>query len=543
MLRRLLDVLVAMLVMLAVSLSWVVTVALVPANSRPYIDGTTNNNPFSMVFGYNGLTRFGSLGINPASVGAVSQARGGGPAGAGGRPAAMPAGNGASGGAPSATNPQQGNGAAPGGAGAAAGGASVGAVPSSGLATMFQGAQASQVGWLYPLAAVSIVMLLWQRRRKPRTDPVRAGVIMFTVWIVIYGLAYSAGTIHSYYVVTLAPALAALCGAGTVALWRAFRAGGRRAWALPVTLALTDAWAIFIASAFPTYRNWLVPLIAAAGIAALIALAVARRRPAMTQRAALAAGVIGLLAVSVGPAAWDSSVITAGDDTSLAMGTVGPSAPGASAFGGAAGAGGAGHSGFGRGGGFGAAGAGGRTGAAGNVGGAAAGRPGGGPAGGPAGKPAAGGTASRMAAAGGMGGMWVSDGTLSTQQRDLLDYAESHRGGARFVLTVTTTFEATPYILRAGADVLSMGGFSGQVPNPTLRQFEQYVASGQVRYVYLSAFGGSGGGQGQSQGGQQSTASQIEAWIPAHCSAVPASNYGGATASNSSGTLYLCSGS
>jgi 4-amino-4-deoxy-L-arabinose transferase-like glycosyltransferase len=286
--RRMLDVLVAMLVILAVSLSWVVMVALVPANSRPYIDGTTNNDPFSMVFGYNALTRFSSLGINPASVGAVSRARGGAghttggatsadaagnrtgggagypalsgsggsaggssPAAAGGRPAGTTTGSSASRGTSSATNQRQGNGAASGGAGAAAGGASVGAVPSSGLATMFQGAQASQVGWLYPLAAVSIVVLLWQRRRKPRTDPIRAGAIMFTIWIVIYGLAYSTGTIHTYYVVTLAPALAALCGAGTVALWRAFRAGGWRAWALTVTLALTDAWALYIASGFP----------------------------------------------------------------------------------------------------------------------------------------------------------------------------------------------------------------------------------------------------------------------------------------------------
>jgi hypothetical protein len=143
--------------------------------------------------------------------------------------------------------------------------------------------------------------------------------------------------------------------------------------------------------------------------------------------------------------------------------------------------------------------------------------------------------------------MWVSDGTLSTQQRDLLDYAQAHRDGARFVLTVTNTFQATPYILRAGADVLSMGGFSGQVPYPTLTQFKQYVATGQVRYVDLPTSGGSGvfgsAGQAQGQGSQQSTASQIQAWIPAHCSKVPASDYAGGTASAASGTLYLCSGS
>jgi hypothetical protein len=472
-----------------VSLTWVVVVALVPANSRPYIDGTTNNNPFSMVFGYNALTRFGSLGINPASVGAVSQARGGGGlAGRGTAPAGV-AGSGA--------------GAVPGGAVVAEGGGAAGAMTSSGLATMFKAAQASQAGWLYPLAAVSIGVLLWQRRRKPRTDPVRAGVIMWTAWIVIYGLVYSAGTIHSYYVVTLAPGIAALSGAGTVALWRAYRAGGRRAWALPVTLALTDAWAIYIASGFRTYRAWLIPVLAAAGIVALAALAVPRLRLGTPRPAVLAACILGLLAVSVGPAAWESSVITVGDNTSLATGTVDPSGP--SAFGGVA-ADGAGFHGFG--------------------------------AGGSAGQ----------GGAGAMGGMWVTDGTLSTQQRGVLGYAQAHRDGARFVLTVPRVLQAAPYVLRAGADVLSLGGFSGLVPYPTLAQFEQYVTSGQVRYVYLAtlgSFGGLGeaGDRSASQGRQQTTAAQIEAWVPAHCPKVPASAYGGGTALGNSGTLYTCSGS
>jgi 4-amino-4-deoxy-L-arabinose transferase-like glycosyltransferase len=223
-----------------------------------------------MVFGYNALTRFGSLGITPASVGAVSQH----------------------------------------------GGGAAGAISGSGLSTMFQGAQASQVGWLYPLAAVSIAVLLWQRRGKPRTDPVRAIVIMWTAWIVVYGLAYSEGSIHSYYVLTLAPALAALSGAGTMALWRALRAGGRPALALPVTIALSAGWGIYIASSFPTYR-WLIPALAVAGIAALTALAVAWRAPAAAGRWALAAATAALVG-AFGSVAWDSSVITAGNTVSLA---------------------------------------------------------------------------------------------------------------------------------------------------------------------------------------------------------------------------------
>lgn len=46
-------------VMLAVSLSWIMLYTITPAADRPYIDGSTTNNAFSMPFGYNGLERFG----------------------------------------------------------------------------------------------------------------------------------------------------------------------------------------------------------------------------------------------------------------------------------------------------------------------------------------------------------------------------------------------------------------------------------------------------------------------------------------------------
>jgi hypothetical protein len=41
------------------SLSWIIAVSLVPASDRPYIGSTLTNNPWEMVFGYNGLGRFG----------------------------------------------------------------------------------------------------------------------------------------------------------------------------------------------------------------------------------------------------------------------------------------------------------------------------------------------------------------------------------------------------------------------------------------------------------------------------------------------------
>jgi 4-amino-4-deoxy-L-arabinose transferase-like glycosyltransferase len=397
--RRLLQVLVSGLVTVAVSLIWVVIVALVPASDRPYVDGTTNNNPFSMVFGYNGLIRVSSLGVSPSSVGSIGQ-----------------------------------NGSA----------APAGPSSSGGLSTLFQSAQATQIGWLYPLAAVSIVFVLWQRRKAPRTDPLRAGIVMWAVWILVFGAAYSVGTIHSYYVVTLAPALAAVSGIGAMAMWRA--------------------------------------------------------RSALTFRRVLAIACV--LIAAVGAMMQDSSVFSSTNTQSLAMGTVGS---GGTGFGGGRSFGGGQRSGSGGGferpaGGFGGSGDfGGGSGGGARFGGGAAG--------------------------GGANGMWVSDSSLTSSQGSLLDYVEAHDSGSRYVLTVTSWTQAAPYILRSGTAVLTLGGFSGQVPSPTLEQFEQYVADGEVDFVDLTTAGGS----------QQSTAAQIEAWVPKHCTAVPAQDYGATSTS-----LYQC---
>ena len=52
--RRLRQLGVAGLVMLAVSLSWIALYTFTPAADRPYVDGSTNNSAVAMVFGYNG---------------------------------------------------------------------------------------------------------------------------------------------------------------------------------------------------------------------------------------------------------------------------------------------------------------------------------------------------------------------------------------------------------------------------------------------------------------------------------------------------------
>ena len=57
--RRLAHLGAAFVVMLAVSVSWIALYTFTPAADRPYVDGSTNNSAIAMVFGYNGVERFG----------------------------------------------------------------------------------------------------------------------------------------------------------------------------------------------------------------------------------------------------------------------------------------------------------------------------------------------------------------------------------------------------------------------------------------------------------------------------------------------------
>jgi 4-amino-4-deoxy-L-arabinose transferase-like glycosyltransferase len=125
--------------------------------------------------------------------------------------------------------------------------------------------------------------------------------------------------------------------------------------------------------------------------------------------------------------------------------------------------------------------------------------------------------------AGGPGGFGAT-----TTDTALDNYLVAHKGNATYIVAAFGSQSSAPIIIATGQPVITIGGFNGGDPAPTLAQFQQLVAQGKVRYVLVrgGGFGGPGGGGFGGPGGGNSAISQ---WVTAHGTQV---NYGG------SSTLY-----
>lgn len=62
--KKINDLLIAGSISLLFSISWIAIVFVTPKSNRPYVGGSLHNNPFEMVFGYNGLGRFETITQN-----------------------------------------------------------------------------------------------------------------------------------------------------------------------------------------------------------------------------------------------------------------------------------------------------------------------------------------------------------------------------------------------------------------------------------------------------------------------------------------------
>lgn len=244
--RRLVHLAASAIVLAGVALSWTIAYDIVPAGERPYAGSSQGNSMLELAIGHNGIERLVRLLPRPAPPP---------------RADAPP---------PLKTYDD---------------------VPVGPL-RMADRHLAAQVAWLWPLAAIGTAIALITMWR----TPTRPTIVLWAAWALSYAAVFSAagGIFHAYYLVLLAPPLAALAGIGIVALWP------RARW-LAGALALTAAWQVHIAD-IGGWRTWLAIGIA---MAVLVAIVGQRFGPRLVTLA------LGLAALLAAPAIWSASAILA----------------------------------------------------------------------------------------------------------------------------------------------------------------------------------------------------------------------------------------
>lgn len=378
--RRVLHLLGAGAAMAVAAGWWLAAVELVPAGARPYIGGSQNNSILEVTLGYNGLGR-----LSGDETGSVGGGNGWG---------------------------------------------------TPGLFRLFNSEFGGQIAWLLPSVLLLGAALLWLGRRAPRTDGVRASVIIWGSWVAVTGLTFSfmAGIIHPYYMVALAPGIAGLAGLGGILLWQR-RDQPVAAAILATAIMAAGFMAAELLGRTTTFLPWLawVALLAALAAGALVLAGITVRRPASPGIFRRTTAAVAVAASLAGPLAY--SLATAATSHSGSIVSAGPSASGRGGAGIPAVLGGPGNT----------------TGVPRGPG------PGG---------------------AGGLGGLLGA----STPSAALVTALETDARDYTWAAAVVGSNNAAGYQLATRLPVMAVGGFNGTDPAPTLAQFQRLVAGGKIHY-------------------------------------------------------------
>jgi 4-amino-4-deoxy-L-arabinose transferase-like glycosyltransferase len=440
------------IVLLVVSLSWAVAVDLTPTAQRPYIGSSENNSVLQLALGYNGLLRL----LPPSWV-----------------PAALISG--------------------PGGGGIGAmfsrgmGDYGLGGLFALGPQRLFGPFLAGQIAWLLPLAALGGLVAWWQEPTHLPPSRRQGALVLWGGWfltaVAFFSVASPFSLFHRYYLVMLAPPLAALAGTGLVALWDDYRRPGWRGWLLPVAVAGTITLHLALLAPYPEWQARLGPPLAVVGLVAALGLAALRAdRLGVNWLPALAAAA--LAAMLTAPTVWAGYSLWHPVSSVLPAAGPGGDLPGA------------------------------------------------------LGALAARGTDNAAAA---IGIPNLFEGQVDPK---LMQFLTAHRGDARYLVAGTSAMSVAPIILASDAPVASLGGFIGGDPVVSIDRLANLVDSGTLRFILAPSAASfadieagaapNGSGHSQSQAPHAANASGLRPgtmagfvlddrvrWVNDHCTPVP----------------------
>ena len=478
--RKAVNLGIASVLLIGVSLSWAVVVDLIPADSRPYIGSSGDNTVMGLILGHNGSSRLfgGFFGprngngdgqppvqgnpslpaapLNPPGMAPQSgQPQAGNP---GGPPqeALAACSNRAQGEtcsfvmpfgtvtgtcitppnlaqlacAPAGMVPQTG-GIPAGGSGPGGGTPFSQETGSPGALRFFTQPLSKQMSWLLPFALISMILAgFGARLRVPLLSGIHTALILWGGWLLTCVVFFSviSGIFHAYYAIMLVPPLGAVVGLGFSLLWNW---GSKGIWAgvlLLIASAITIAFQWFASNQYGEWSWWMLVsgvLLAAGGLAIGI-----MKRPAY---------LMILCAMLIIPAYW--TVMTTVSNPNINLPT---------AYQGTA------------------------------------------PVAGP----------------GGLDRARQQDGPRGQNvDREMVDYLQDNTQDVEYLVAVPSAQQGAPLVLATGRPVLYMGGFGGQDHVVSAEDLSEMVMNGELRYVLY----------GGDRGGKQDIAN----WLNTSCSIIP----------------------
>lgn len=516
--QRIRRAVLAGVVTIVLSLSWMTAIQLVRTSERPYIDGTTSNNSFAMVFGFNGFDR-----VFPNVIpGAVDAA------------------------APVITGPAKGPGT---------GGTILGRAQQGSLLKLVQPIYATQVGWLYPLVAAGILLGLrpavasFRRRRSAAASPEaeeltpglappdRSGqadgpplsrlgarsraisgngarstgtsdpggaatqrrwnastgtTLAITLWLATVAAFVTVAPIpHTSYLAAVTVQIAVLAAAGLIegaGMWLRHRSRADRSLAAAL-LALQTGWACVVMAYSGVAPRFLLPLVAVAGFGTAALLSRASKSRTATQL------LLGCSAVAVfmAPACWTSFNITttnaAYDDAHGGPAQSGPNF----------------------------------------------------------GHPALSAGGQQFVVANPL--QSIADPVLSPAEQALVTYLKARTPAGATLMTTDSWRQAEPYIVDDGLNVTAVGGYTGQAPTPTVPETMAFINDKHWSFFLIHDLSG----QQTNRGTYLTrdvihppgmfdgvTALTLRNWLTTHCTVIPAVDYELQGLHLTAQTLYHC---
>lgn len=364
--KKIVSAVLSLIVLTGVSLSWALAVDYTSAGSRPYVGSSQTNSVLELAFGYNGTERLlgqttgnargdmngfggdmqqpngnaqaqngnsssnGSNGQNgmmhPPSTGSTTNGNtqtqdgnssSGGSNGQNGAmqpPAAGGATDGSSQGANGSSQPPTGGG--PGGGQGGGQSMNMFGTGDAGPLRLFQSALSGQISWMLPFALFGLLGMIisWFRSRE-KTGEMKE-TIFWAAWLVpVAGFFSIACFFHHYYLIMLAPPIAALSGIGWYAMYGLYK--NHKDWAsylLPAAVLTTAAFQVYILSAYTNQIGsaWMY-VMGIVGLGVTIALLMLKRSHPFGKQLT----IISLCVLLLAPVYWSATPILYGGNSVL----------------------------------------------------------------------------------------------------------------------------------------------------------------------------------------------------------------------------------